>query len=139
VYKSKYYGILNDVYFVNCFYFQISPYVLFFRFFHFILTNARMLWKFLFSGFNVFGIRYKYCGNMLPLSFTLKMETLGSSKHVINCRINISSVTEPPSSTWAPLITMRTDASARPAPAHCLPTAWRSINYRLKSVHESLL
>ena len=67
---------------------------------------------------------------MLPLSFTLNLETLGSSKHVINFRINISSVTEPPSSTWAPLITMRTDASARPAPsplpAHCLEECYLS-------------
>jgi hypothetical protein len=54
-----------------------------------------------------------------------------------NFRISISSVTEPPSSTWAPSITMRIDASARPAPTHCLPTAWRSVID--SRVHENVL
>lgn len=69
-------------------------------------------------------------------SWSLELQILSTQYNVINFRISISSVTEPPSSTWAPLITMRTDASARPAPAHCLPTAWRSVNYRLESAWE---
>jgi len=80
------------------------------------------MWKFLFLDINA--LRNS---SQVLIFHTVLYHVNNTHCDIFHFRISISSVTEPPSSTWAPSITMRTDASARPTPAHCPPTAWRSV------------